>query len=869
MTGPSGRARAWRQRFALGTTALALTAGFALSASAQDGPPGGEGVDRVVVTATFRETDVQDTPIAITAVNAETMEARSQTSIFEVASQAPNVTLKPGNQGIGAGLIAYIRGVGQTDFNLATEPGVGVYVDDVYYSSITGNVLDLLDLERVEILRGPQGTLAGRNSIGGAIKLFTREPEGDESGYIEGTYGSFDRVEFRGGADFTIVEDQLFARLSGVSRNRDGYVDVRDFTCLNADAQAAGLIRNNVGTDCDMGTLGGESYTGGRFALRWLASDRLEVNFSGDIIADSSEAQASVLRHATVFDPAFMGFGDVVSSTAVPIYFDVDEDGLYDADDGDLTWEPGEDIGYDNRFVPPDGSYVSYANFLNLGQNVVPTQCQFTDGSIPPFLGAGCKDLNHYKPVNTPPVNHLDAWTAAMTLDFELAENFDLKSITAFRYYENTFAQDTDGSPMNVQSLLQTQEQEQFSQEFRLNGSIFAERLDFTIGSFYQDRDGTLQARVDLPYTAFDFIHGPDPTPSTTLAGFVDGVFYLTDRIEVAGGVRYTEDEKDYIFHRHNPDGSDIPNTDACAGPPWLGFNPDNCAVAGGPPPAAQLDGLDAHFESTRTDYRAAINFDVTDDIMVYAQTATGYKGGGINARPFVPDQAVGFDPETLVAYELGAKTRLFDNMLRFNTAVFFNEYEDIILTRSNCGDWISPRTGAVSASATCLLPFNAGDAEVQGFEAEAEFRPIDGLLIDVSFAALDFEYTEIRVTPSPVTLDMIAPYTPETAWSIGAQYDFNLAGGTLTPRIDASYQSEVFSAPENDIYSMIDSYTVANARLTWRSPDDTWSAALFGTNIFDEYYYLSVTDQTDTAGFGAGTPGRPQEWGVTVKRNF
>jgi iron complex outermembrane receptor protein len=861
MTRRTGRARAWRKTYMLGSTALALATGFAGSAAlaAEDDQAG---VERIVVTATFRETDVQDTPIAITAVSSAMMEARSQTNVFEIATQAPNVTLKPGNQGIGAGLIAYIRGVGQTDFNLATEPGVGVYVDDVYYSSITGNVLDLLDLERVEVLRGPQGTLAGRNSIGGAIKLFTRAPSGDGDGYVEGTYGTFDRVEFRGGADFTIVEDKLFARIAGVSRTREGYVDQLDFTCLHPDAQAAGLIQNNVGMDCQTGTLGGESYTGGRFSARWLANERLEVNFAADIINDRSEAQASVLRHATVFDPAFFGFGDVVSSTAVPIYFDVDGDGLYDADNGDLVWQPGEDIGFDNRFLPPSGEYLTYSNFLNLGQNVVPTQCQFTDGSIPPFLNGGCKDLNHYKPVNTPPINHLDAWTAALTLDYELSPNFSLKSITAFRRYENTFAQDTDGSPMNVQSLLQTQEQEQLSQEVRLNGTVMDERLDFTVGAFWQDRDGTLQARVDLPYTAFDFIHGPDPTPSQTLAGFLDGTLHVTDRLDVSAGVRHTEDEKDYIFHRHNPDGSNIPNTDACGPPPWIAANPDNCAVAGGPPPAAALDGLPAHFESTRTDYRFAVAYDLTDNIMVYGQTSTGYKGGGINARPFVPDQAVGFDPETLTAYELGLKSRLFNNLARVNTAVFFNEYEDIILTRTNCA--------GISASATCLLPFNAGNAEVQGFELETEIYPVDGLVIDASFAALDFEYTEIVISPSPVTLDMIAPYTPETAWSLGAQYEFNFIGGsTLTPRIDAAYQSEVFTAPTNDAESMIDDYTVANARLTWRSPDDTWSASFFGTNIFDEFYFLSLTDQTDTAGFGAGTPGRPQEWGVTVRRNF
>ena len=135
-------------------------------------------LEEITVTAQFRSENLQETPLAITAVTGDMLEARSQTSIYEVANQAPNVFLAPQAQANGSGLIAYIRGVGQTDFNFALEPGVGLYVDDVYYSTLTGSLLDLLDLDRVEVLRGPQGTLAGRNSIGGAIKLFSRKAEG-------------------------------------------------------------------------------------------------------------------------------------------------------------------------------------------------------------------------------------------------------------------------------------------------------------------------------------------------------------------------------------------------------------------------------------------------------------------------------------------------------------------------------------------------------------------------------------------------------------------------------------------------------------------------------------------------------------------
>jgi iron complex outermembrane receptor protein len=131
-------------------------------------------VETVIVTAEFRETNVQDTPVAITAISGDMLDDRGQTNVFEVAAQAPNVSLKPGGQGR-SGMMASIRGIGQVDFIAALEPGVGIYVDDVYYPQLTGSLLDLLDLDRVEVLRGPQGTLAGRNSIGGAIRLYSKK----------------------------------------------------------------------------------------------------------------------------------------------------------------------------------------------------------------------------------------------------------------------------------------------------------------------------------------------------------------------------------------------------------------------------------------------------------------------------------------------------------------------------------------------------------------------------------------------------------------------------------------------------------------------------------------------------------------------
>lgn len=270
---------------------LAYLAIAAAPAFAQDAAPAEEVIpgDEIVVTAQFRQQNLQDTPLAITAVNAAMLEARGQTSVEQVAAQAPNVTLTPQGQQNGSGLIAFIRGVGQTDFNFALEPGVGVYVDDVYIPTLTGSLLDLMDLDRVEVLRGPQGTLSGRNAIGGAIKLFSVKPQGDGKGSIQVGYGSFNRVELRGIVDLPLA-DNLFMRVAGVSKNRDGYVKRLDYGLTHP---GSGVPSNNAASPV-LGTLGGQSYAAGKLSLRYLPTDTVEINLSGDYTRDRSGAGASV-----------------------------------------------------------------------------------------------------------------------------------------------------------------------------------------------------------------------------------------------------------------------------------------------------------------------------------------------------------------------------------------------------------------------------------------------------------------------------------------------------------------------------------------------------------------------------------------------
>ncbi|MFO7326128.1 MAG: TonB-dependent receptor plug domain-containing protein, partial [Pseudomonadota bacterium] len=251
-------------------------------------------LEEVVVTAQFREQNVQDTPLAITAVSAEMLENRNQTNITEITAQAPSVMLKPQSAMYGPAIAAYIRGIGAGDFNPALEPGVGIYIDDVYFATLTGGIMDLLDLDRVEVLRGPQGTLAGRNSIGGAVKLYSKKPTAENSGSFHVTYGSRDRLDLRGTANFALT-DNLFVRISGVDKKQDGYVKRLDYGCVYPNNPFGIPAQRPTTAGCVLGKDSNVNYSAARAAIRWLASDRAEINLSADYVNDRRNPTGVVL----------------------------------------------------------------------------------------------------------------------------------------------------------------------------------------------------------------------------------------------------------------------------------------------------------------------------------------------------------------------------------------------------------------------------------------------------------------------------------------------------------------------------------------------------------------------------------------------
>jgi iron complex outermembrane receptor protein len=760
------------------------------------------GLEEVIVTAQFRQQNLQVTPIAITAVNAEMLEARSQTDIAAVANQAPSVTLKPQGSAFGPSMAAYIRGIGQYDFNPALEPGVGIYVDDVYYATLTGSLLDLLDLDRVEISRGPQGTLAGRNSIGGAVKLYSKKPTGDGGGYLTATYGSYRRTDLRGSADLKLA-DNLFLRLSGVAKRQGGYVARVDYGCAHP---GSGIPTTRSATQgCVVGHDGDVNYNAMRAALRLVASKDLEFTVIVDVTEDHRNPPATVLLYANNTNPNIR-----VGDGSVP---------------------------YDSRFVPPWGSYYNYASYYSPAGT-------FTTLAPGPAGPAGTT-LPLLETRNTPG-SDFNGWGASGRMDWKITERLTLEAISAYRKYHTVFTNDDDLSPLAIGNGYSDVSFHSFSQELRLSGAFGAgDALEYTIGGFYMDQRSVYPTYQDLRYVPVYPLQfqGNDPINADNKAAFGHLAWHATDKLTLTGGLRYTKEHKDYTFSRRNRDGT---------------VNPYLAAV----------DGAVGQYDGSKTDYRANLEYQWTPQVMTYVQVATGFKGGGIGPRPFNPAQAREFGPEELTAYEVGVKSDLFERRLRLNGAIFVSKYKDILLTLLSCPQFGGP--------GPCALPQNAGDADVKGIELEATVRPTSALTIDAAYSYLKFDYTSINpqaggpTLPRGVQKGMITPYTPKTKWSIGAQYEIPVGAGSVTPRVDASYQSEMYSNATNGPNNHIDGYALVNARLTWRNPDRSWETSLEVTNLTDKYYLLTSFDLTGAgAGNANGEPGRPREYAITVKKNF
>ncbi len=633
---------------ALGSLALPVLASWDAEAQSNSGaePAGqgsvkvaqaddqsGSGLQEVVVTAQFRAESLQSTPLAITAISGATLLEKGITDVTGLGQVAPNVSLTSTGAYGGKTVAAFIRGIGAGDYNYNVEPGVAFYVDDVYLGPSYGTMLNLIDLDRVEVLRGPQGTLSGKNAIGGAVHLVTQKPKGDGSGYAQVEGGSYNLLRVRAAYDATLIDNTLFARVSGYSSHRDGYVSLLDFACENPTevgntSAPYGLKNSQPRQGCKRGTLGGDDVHAARVQFRWTPVENFEANLSADYVDDDSEGAADVLIGMN--PGAFTNFNN---NTAIPLY----------------------GVPYDTRFLPPN-HYSSYATF---------------------------DDKQHG--LSFAPVNSLLTKDITLNTDWTISPNLKLTTISAWRKYLGHWSYDSDSSPLATDSVYDTQQHEQYSEEVRLSGVNFSDRLNWTVGGFYynaHERD-----TADVMAALYNYFNShDDPAKDEAYAAFVHSEFKLTDTLTAIGGLRESRESKDFVFNNQ-----DIPGTGANSFPGGL-IKPTSTSFS-------------------HMDYRFGLQNQFTATFMAYANVSTGFRSGGFNPKPSTAGQVIPYGPEKLTSYELGTRNEFFDRRVRFNNTIYYGSYKDIqltarlvdtgtgfpanIVTNAGCGEDLRLRVGA------------------------------------------------------------------------------------------------------------------------------------------------------------------------------
>src|SRR5665213_565476 len=813
---------------ALGQQAPATSA--APSAPTATGQNDSGALEEVIVTARYRTENLQQTPISITALTAEDLQSQQLVNVDDLGSVVPNAYFRTPVSNYGPTETIGLRGITQVDFSYTFEPAVAVYVDDVYHATETGASMDLTDLERVEVLNGPQGTLFGKNALGGAIRLITVKPKGDDTGTFSLTYGQHHRVDLKGIGDFALVPDKLFMRIIGSSSSEDGFGHYLDFACSMAaqgTPQVSGSLPSSIsatqGNGCALGGLGGFRHEGGKVELRYVASDDLEINVNGNYTkqADQPYPQALLTQYQTT---------DLINS-------------LYS--NGAIFPKYGINYTGNPGFISPS-PYDNYATFGDVvtGQQNDPTQ-------------------------------YLSEWAIPVTVDYRITDKLQAKLIQAYESYQSNWSNDSDLTPFGLVQTSYVQEHAQKSAEFRLNGTTFEDRLDWTAGLFYYDSHDRAYNTTNFDafaYPSFIFPNGllgnnvaNDFYTDKNKSAFVHGEYKLTDKWSLSAGVRYTDENKANIFDHVNE------------------YPADSIVL---PFPKT--------LSSSRFDYSGSVNFQATDDILFYGSAATGFRSPGFNPRPFTAGQLQEVPGEHAIQYEIGNKSDFLDHRLRANTAIFYIDYEahltPVNATQCDAVTNLNPTPYQLPPGGTCPVgTFFAGTggqpwfltvaepASIRGIEEQLSATPVDGLHLNLNFGYNQFR-SKAANAAAPGYVDPSVKLQPEINMSGGMQYDLKFASvGTLAPRIDWTYQSFMTNGPTNVVqvhpYYILPGYGLFNLRLNYTPEVGKWNLSAGITNLLNKFYWeqlgaASLPGAPLVSG-RVGTPGRPREWTLTFTKNF
>lgn len=725
----------------------------------------------VTVTARRQEESLQEAPVSVTALAGKLLDELNVQDVAQVGEFVPNLSISRQPSSTTAATIM-LRGMAQSDTAATAEQAVGLYLDGVYIARLAGAVFDLVDLERVEVLRGPQGTLFGRNTTGGAVQLVSRKPA-DEFGIEEKLrYGRFSDWSTRTRLDTgPLFGSPVKATIAYLHRERDGYFD----NALASDDEDPGSFDNDalwLGLRGEFGDRFTASYT-----FDWNERGGTPVFFQ--IVAATPDVAGYYGR-----SPLFGGAPFVVSGERL---------------------DSGQQAPFDRRFNSDSESG---------GHN--------------------------------------------LTLEFTASDALTLKSISSYRSFEQDTVCSLTGNGMmrgvvldpmtfvpSIQDLYgpydchELQRQLQYSEELQVLGS--AGNFSYVAGLFY-----FYERATDLMHQRLTFVlpggqAALNLAPLQSFGGETESVAgfgqvsyrpaALQNKLELTGGVRYTDDKKEFFSL----------------------FFPERGAAG-----------------FSNTSWLASASYQFTDDIMAFVRVSTGYKAGGFSPRS---DQLAAFKPEEATAFEVGLKAEWFDRRLRTNLSLFQTDYEDLQVQQFRAGT-----SGATSDMV------NAAEATIKGFELEIMALLAEGLTVDAAYGYTDAEYDRYLfrdpLTDQIMDLSSVAHfyYAPENTLHVGAEYAFRpFKGARISARLDWFDRSEYYFHSFdflNSFNEQVKDPGTENLRARLALSEmplgakGSWEVAIWGDNLTDRDNVGYGID-FGSLGFGGVSYTEPRRYGIDVKMSF
>lgn len=806
-------------------TSLTIQNGFA--AEQQNGS-GAQALEEIVVTARRRDESLQDIPISVSAFNADQVEQMGMTNLQDLDSAVANLSLGGNDSTSGSNLVvASIRGVGSST-RINVDGAVGLYIDDIFVPRMTGTLLDLMDVESIDVLRGPQGTLFGRNTTGGAIRYNSKKPSTEEfEGYIKAGVGSFDLREVT--AMFNVpLGDKTAIRVSAFGRERDGYVD--NFLGRIDPASTPAELQYVSGGVQD---LGNDENAGARVGLRFEPTDAVTIDLTGVYIQDEGNGPPFKVTDWNV--NARRGEGDPCRAVARGVVGGREVRG---APGSVCTIESASDPAFDGVAQSNPALAPVFDNAFTVlpGDNTVGGEANSED---------------------------ITTELLALQVGWDINDNLSLSSRTAYLNIEPTIVSDNDFTPIIWRERVREAKNDSFSQEFLLNGG--SDRLNWTAGVYYfKETPEELTTGSDNG-TPNVFIREEHLDAQST-AIFGEGTYSITDALNLTLGYRWTKDEKELTAFGDGEISSRDRDFDCSMDP--------ECAALiapGGPGIPSSATGDSSWEEST---WRASLQYNWTDDIMTYIAASSGFTSGGFNNElelKFGPSENFGvlpFDSETVDLYEIGLRSTVLEGRLRFNATYFHQEWEDRQLRK------IQPDGTRFTT--------NAGNAETSGAEIDMTFMATDSLALTAAVGLLDGEWTEVDPEVSgDILIDSELKRSPELTYTLALNHSTEFLDGNLNTSVSYGWRDDQQSSDIETRTITIDSYGLLTGRIQYTTANENWAFALLCKNCLDEDYINTGVDFTGTTanqarvgdrgreGYRAEQIGRPQEWVFEAKRNF